>query len=287
MARKKDIITTLFNSGVVTVAQPDRPFWRSNGRLAALKIRTQRILENEDSAVSATALADTASDSPMLVTRALGALCAQMLEWALSYRTIIERSADFLSAESDFQKANVVAGSPHNGWLFSIPIAQRLGLPHAMIFDDKRIVVYDDNRSSMLENASGKRFLLISDIIGGGNTYNRIWLPAINEAGGSTAAVYNIIDRRQGGSDRLVTLGIPPFSLCETDSAFFREAFEYNLIDQGQLNFALAYIADPIKSMLDFVREHPDFITKSLEGDDKTKAAATLCLESGYYSVKP
>jgi len=286
MARKKEIVTTLFNSGVVSVAQPDRPFWRPNGRLAALKIRTQRILENDDAAASATALADTATDSPMLITRALRTLCIQMMEQVQSYRTVIDRSVDFLLSEPSCQKANIVAGSPHNGWLFSIPIAHRLGLPHAMILDDKKIVVYENNRSGILESASGKKFLLISDIIGGGNTYNRIWIPAINEVGGSTVAVYNIIDRSQGGSDRLVMLGIPPFSLCETDSTFFREAFEYNLIDQGQLDFTLAYIADPIKSMLDFVREHPDFITKSLEADEKTKAAAMLCLEHGYYTAK-
>ena len=286
MARKKEIVTILFNSGVVSVAQPDRPFWRSTGRLAAVRIRTQRILENDDAAASATALADTASDSPMLITRTLGTLCKQMLERSPSYRNVIVRSADFLASEPACQKANAVAGSPNNGWLFSIPIAQRMGIPHAMIFDDKKIVLCHENRSSELDSGLGKRFLLVSDIIGGGNTYNRIWLPAINEASGLTAAVYNIIDRRQGGSDRLVTLGIPPFSLCETDAAFFREAFEYNLIDQGQLDFALAYIADPIKSMLDFVCEHPDFITKSLEGDERTKAAATLCLEHGYYTVK-
>jgi len=286
MARKKEIITTLFNSGVVCVAQPDRPFWRSTGRLAAIRIRTQRILENEDAAASATALADTASDSPMLITRTLGTLCGQMMDRSTSYRMIIDRSVDFLMSEPACQKANIVAGSPHNGWLFSIPIAQRLGLPHAMVFDDKKIVLYHENRSSELEDAPGRKFLMVGDIIGGGNTYNRVWLPAINEAGSSTAAVYNIIDRRQGGSDRLVTLGIPPFSLCETDAAFFREAFEYNLIDQEQLDFALAYIADPIKSMLDFVREHPDFITKSLEGDERSKAAAMLCLEHGYYTSK-
>ncbi len=286
MARKKEIITTLFNSGVVNVAPPDRPFWRSTGRLAAIKIRTQRILENDDTAASATALADTASDSPMLITRTLGTLCRQMMERSQSYRTVIDRSVDFLMSEPTCQKANAVAGSPHNGWLFSIPIAQRLGLPHAMIFDDKKIVLCHENRSSELESGNGRKFLLVSDIIGGGNTYNRIWLPAITEAGGSTAAVYNIIDRRQGGSDRLVTLGILPFSLCEIDSAFFREAFDYNLIDQQQLDFALAYTADPIKSMFDFVREHPDFITKSLEGDEKTKAAAMLCLEHGYYTAK-
>ena len=286
MARKKEILTTLFNSGIISVAQPDRPFWRSTGRLAALKIRTQRILENDDAAASATALADTSTDSPMLITKALRTLCMQMMERVQSYRTVIDRSVDFLLSEPTCQKANIVAGSPHNGWLFSLPIALRLGLPHVMIFDDKKMVLFDNNRSNMLENTSGKKFLLISDIIGGGNTYNRIWLPAISETGGSTVAVYNIIDRRQGGSDRLVTLGIPPFSLCETDSAFFREAFDYNLIDQGQLDFALAYIADPIKSMLDFVREHPDFITKSLEADERTKAAAMLCLEHGYYTAK-
>ncbi|HNX14073.1 MAG TPA: hypothetical protein PK854_01515 [Oscillospiraceae bacterium] len=285
MARKKEIISTLFNSGVVCVAQPDRPFWRPTGRLAAVKIRTQRILENDDAAASATALADTASDSPMLITRTLGTLCKQMLERSQAYRTVIDRSVDFLTSELSCQKANAVAGSPNNGWLFSIPIAQRMGLPHAMIFDDKKIVLYSDNRTEQ-DGIMGKKILLVSDIIGGGNTYNRVWLPAINEAGASAAAVYNIIDRRQGGSDRLVTLGIPPFSMCEIDTAFFREAFDYNLIDQGQLDFVLAYIADPIKSMLDFVRDHPDFITKSLEGDEKTKAAATLCLEHGYYTVK-
>lgn len=285
MARKKEIITTLFNSGVVSVAQPDRPFWRPTGRLAAVKIRTQRILENDDAAASASALADTASDSPMLITRTLATLCRQMMERSQSYRTVIDRSVDLLMSEPACQKANAVAGSPNNGWLFSIPIAQRMGLPHAMIFDDKKIVLYQDNRSEM-DGIPGKKFLLVSDIIGGGNTYNRVWLPAINEAGGSTAAVYNIIDRRQGGSDRLITLGIAPFALCEIDAAFFREAFEYNLIDQGQLDFVLAYIADPIKSMLDFVREHPDFITKSLEGDEKAKSAAMVCLEHGYYTAK-
>ncbi|HOP10585.1 MAG TPA: hypothetical protein PK629_03740 [Oscillospiraceae bacterium] len=286
MARKKEIITTLFESGVVSVAQPDQPFWRSTGRLAAVKIRTQRILENDDTSASATALADTASDSPMLITRTLGTLCKQMMDRSQSYRTVIERSVEFLMSEPTCQRANAVAGSPHNGWLFSIPIAQRLELPHAMIFDDKKIVLYHEGRSSELNDALGKKFLLVGDIIGGGNTYNRVWLPAINETGGSAAVVYNIIDRRQGGSDRLVTLGIPPFSLCDTDATFFREAFDYNLIDQGQLDFVLAYIADPIKSMLDFVREHPDFITKSLEGDERTKAAAMLCLEHGYYTAK-
>ena len=280
------LVSGLFSSGAITVSPPQRPFWRSIGRLTAIKLRMPALLGGVRAQTASSALAQTAVGSPLLMTGTLLGFCQDALNTARLYALTVEKSVEFITRELLPMGINCVASSPHNGWLFSLPVAQNLGLAHVMIMDNKQLVRFFNGRSEIITSDANMRALVIADVIGGGRTFYNPWLEAISDVGGRTVACHTVTDRRMGGSERLISDGIACGSLCDIDDELFDCAAQLGAITAEQAEFAKRYIADPVVFMNEFMLQNPDFVKRSLEGDEQERAAAQQCIERGYYTLK-
>ncbi len=72
--------------------------------------------------------------------------------------------------------------------------------------------------------------------------------------------------------------------MIEIDNLLFENALALGLINQDQNELIQEYIKNPSKSMRNFLIENPQFLEDSLQGDEKTKERAKLCIEKNLYN---
>ncbi|MGI6091212.1 MAG: hypothetical protein ACOYEL_07490 [Saccharofermentanales bacterium] len=128
----------------------------------------------------------------------------------------------------------------------------------------------------------GQQALHIADIITVASSFFRNWIPQIERTGASLKHAAAILDRGQGGRERLATAGTTLTVLGTTDAAFFARAVELGQISPRQAELCLAFLRDPDQYMADFLKEHPGFIAAEINKGGKNKERAQLALEMGY-----
>lgn len=274
----------LFDTGSVSVAVPEKPFWLSRGRLSAIRIRPGMMLGGEEVWQSAAALADIALDSPVMAWRILNEFCGRVLGESSSYACII--SCIEQAVKDGFGDAfDYIACYSDGTFAFSLPAANRLGVPCLILDEESSGVVCSSEKSRRAEELGGARVLVMSGLVAGGNRVIRQMLPAVSRMGGTAAGVFSIIDRRLGGSEMIIGAGIRFCSIWGIDGGFFDSACGKGFISAAQCEFAKEYIADPIGSMADFLKRNPDYIERSLRGDRASREAAQLCVKNNYYKI--
>ena len=128
-----------------------------------------------------------------------------------------------------------------------------------------------------------RRDWFFSNIIA--SSFIRAWIPAIQNLGGELIWSLSVVDRMQGGKERLEDLGIQSYSLVSIDETLFEEAFTKGIIDESQFALVSKFVKDPDGSMEKFVKEHPDFIENALHSDAKTAGRAQLCIDNHFYGL--
>ena len=91
-----------------------------------------------------------------------------------------------------------------------------------------------------------------------------------------------IVDRMQGGSELLKSLGVSSHSLVQINEDIFSKALEKGYINNHQYDMVIRYMENPDKFMEDFFENNPEFIEKSLNSGGITAQRARLCIESGF-----
>ena len=155
--------------------------------------------------------------------------------------------------------------------------------PHITIFKDLDCLLFDKGTASKEDKISSNKILHIADLITEASSYERAWIPAIRNLEGNIKWSLVVVDRLQGGASVLNNYKIASHALVNVDKALFLKAFEMGIIKKQQLDMIMAYIDDPHESMKIFIKEHPEFITESLNSDPKTVERAKLCIEKRIY----
>lgn len=94
-----------------------------------------------------------------------------------------------------------------------------------------------------------------------------------------------VVDRMQGGKDKLEAEGVKSFSLVNVDTSLFKTAFDMGIINKKQLDMLNKFFADADGSMKEFLIAHPEFLENSLNGDEKTKKRAQLLVDNNLYGL--
>lgn len=128
----------------------------------------------------------------------------------------------------------------------------------------------------------GQQALHIADIITVASSFFRNWIPQIERTGARLKHAAAILDRGQGGRERLATAGTTLTVLGTTDAVFFARAVELGQISPRQAELCLAFLRDPDQYMADFLKDHPGFIAAEINKGGKNKERAQLALEMGY-----
>lgn len=277
----------LFETNAVKVCHGDKPFWLTSGKISAYFINTHFVYGSEDEASTFLHfIDDNMGDALDLPKKLLDKVKAQY-DTNEIYHHVIDEMISFIKNTISLDEIDYISGGERRDWFFSIIIAYLLDKPHITIFKNLSTYVSDSKMENTkpVTSIAGKKVLHVTDLITIASSFVRAWIPAIQDLGGELIWALSVVDRMQGGKERLEALGLKSYSLVSIDESLFQMAFEKGIIDNAQLELVRDFIKDPDGSMEKFVKEHPEFIQNALNADEKTAKRARLCIDSHFYGL--
>lgn len=204
------------------------------------------------------------------------------------YKDVIDEMIEFIKSNINIDEIDYISGGERRDWFFSNIIANKLKIPHITIYKDLSTVVNDYTFENKLDKESikGAKVLHIADLITEASSYIRAWIPAINDLGGKIMWSTVVVDRMQGGCEKLENENIKSLSIIQIDEGLFKNAYDMNIINENQFEMLKNFYENPDDTMRNFLISHPEFLENALKSDEKTAARAKLCIESNLYNLK-
>jgi orotate phosphoribosyltransferase len=277
----------LFETNAVKVCHGDKPFWYTSGKIGPYFINTHFVYGSEAEAAEFLSFIDENKDDKLNLPKKLLDKVLKQYNENTIYHDVVDEMIDFIKSNINIDEIDCISGGERRDWYFSVIAAYLLEKPHLTIFKDLGTVEsdYTFNNTSVATSLNEKKVLHIADLMNQASSYIRAWIPAIQNLGGELVWSLVLVDRMQGGKERLEDLGIKSYSVTQIDEALFQVAFEKGIIDEAQFELVREFIKDPEGSMETFVKEHPEFIEQSLHADAKTAGRAQLCIDSHFYNL--
>ena len=257
------------------------------GKIGPYFINTHFVYGSEEEAVTLLNFIDENKNDAYHFPKELFNLVKKQYDTNTIYRNVIDEMLSFIKNTISVDDIDYISGGERRDWFFSIILANLLEKPHITIFKDLSTYVSDSNfeNTKKISSIAGKKVLHITDLITIASSFIRAWIPAIQNLGGELIWSLSVVDRMQGGKERLQDLGIQSYSLVSIDESLFQDAYEKQIIDKVQLDLVCEFIKDPDGSMEVFIKEHPDFIENALHADEKTAGRAKLCMDNHFYGL--
>lgn len=277
----------LFETNAIKVCHSDQPFWLTSGKISAYFINTHFIYGSENDATELLTFIDENKDDKLTLPKKLFEKVKAQYDNNSIYHDVIDQMMAFIKENINVDEIDFISGGERRDWYFSIILAYLLNKPHITIFKDLSTLVsdYHFENTEIISSIPGKKVLHITDLITVASSYIRAWIPAIQNLGGELIWSFSVVDRMQGGKERIEDLGIKSYSIVMVDKELFKTAFQKNMIDESQFHLVCNFIDDPDGSMETFIKEHPDFIENALHADEKTAGRAKLCLDNHFYNL--
>lgn len=278
----------LFETNAVRVSYGDQPFWYTSGKIGPYFVNTHFLYGSEEEANTfLDFINENVSQRDTLPKKLFEEVIKQYENNAI-YHDVVDEMIHFIRSNIPVDEIDYISGGERRDWYFSIIAAYILDKPHLTIFKDLTVKQSDSHFETTQDctSISGKKVLHIADLMNQASSYIRAWIPTIQRLEGELVWSLVLVDRLQGGKERLNDLGIQSFSLTQIDSELFESAFEKGIIDQSQLDLVLSFIKAPDESMREFLLSHPDFLENALRSDEKTAGRAKLLIENDLYHLK-
>lgn len=282
-----DIMSYLFQTNAIKICEENKPFWYTSGKIGPYFINTHFVYGNEKDAVELLSFIDESlSDKNTLPKKVFEKVLAQYNENEI-YKNVINTMKEYIEKNIDISQIDYISGGERRDWFFSNILAYLLNKPHISIYKDLSTIVSssDFENSEIVTNLENKKVLHVADLITVASSYIRAWIPAIKNLGANICWSCVVVDRMQGGKDKIEAEGIKSLSLVNIDSTLFQKALDLKLINENQLEMLNNFFKDPDGSMRKFLIEHPEFLENALNSDDKTKKRAKLLVDGNLYHL--
>ncbi len=282
-----DIMSYLFETKAIKFCEENKPFWYTSGKIGPYFINTHFVYGNEKDAVELLSFIDEAlSDHNTLPKKVFEKTLKQYQENNI-YKDVINTMKNYIEENIDINEIDYISGGERRDWFFSNIIAHLLNKPHISIYKDLSTVISDSNFETTKEvsNIDGAKVLHIADLITVASSYIRAWIPAIENLGGNICWSCVVVDRMQGGKEKLADKNVKSLSLANVDSNLFRKALEMGVINTTQLEMLEGFFANPDETMRNFLINHPEFLENALNSDEKTKKRAQLLVDGNLYNL--
>lgn len=277
----------LFETNAVKVCHSDKPFWYTSGKIGPYFINTHFVYGSEEDAANFLSFIDENKDDKLNLPKKLLDKVLDQYKNNSIFHDVVNEMIEFIKSNINVDEIDCISGGERRDWYFSVIASYLLEKPHLTIFKDLSSVESDSRfeNTKVATSLNGKKVLHIADLMNQASSYIRAWIPAIQNLGGELVWSLVLVDRMQGGKERLEDLGIRAFSIAQIDESLFQVAFEKGIIDNAQFDLVREFIKDPDGSMEKFVKEHPEFIENALHADAKTAGRAKLCIDSHFYGL--
>ncbi len=283
---KNKLISWLFKTNAVRVCPENKPFWYTSSKIGPYYINTHFLYGNEEKANSLLKVIDVCKENKMNCSKIILELAYKNYETDEIYRGLIISMCEYIKDNFDLKNINYISGGERRDWFFSLIIANILKVPHITIFKDLSAVLYDNGVSTEIKDIKNANVLHIADIITEASSYVRAWIPAIQALNGNLKYSLVVIDRLQGGAEKLNSAGVESHALMNVDKNLFDGAQDEGYITAAQHQMLMDYLEAPTETMRAFLKEHPEFIENSLKADEKTAERAKICIEQDIYGLK-
>lgn len=283
-----NLISYLFETNAVRVCPKDKPFWYTSGKIGPYFINTHFVYGSEEDANELLDFINAEKDKKLELPKPLFEKVKKQYEENKIYKDVIDEMISYIKANINIDEIDYIAGGERRDWFFSYMASYILGKEHITLFKDLDSVISNSNFSSTTpsHDITGKKVLHIADLMNQGSSYIRAWIPAIQTLGGELVWSLVVVDRVQGGNERLQSLGIKTLSMAKIDETLFSTALEKGVINANQFEMICKYIDNPDDTMRDFLVAHPEFLENALNSDAKTAGRAHLCVDGDLYNLK-
>ena len=203
------------------------------------------------------------------------------------YHNVIDTMKNYITQNINIEEIDYISGGERRDWFFSNMIAYLLDKPHISIYKDLSTIVSDSKfeKSETVTNLEGKKVLHIADLVTVASSYIRAWIPAIKNIGGQMCWSCVVVDRMQGGKEKIEAEGVKAFSLVNVDNTLFETAYKNKIINENQLEMLEKFFENPDETMKQFLIKHPNFLENALHADEKTAKRAKLLVDGNLYGL--
>lgn len=282
-----NVISYLFKTNAIKFCDENKPFWYTSGKIGPYFINTHFIYGNEDDAKSLLSFIDEQLSDKMALPKNVFEKVLNQYQTNEIYKNVIDTMIDSIKSNIDIDEIDYVSGGERRDWFFSNIVAHLLNKPHISIYKDLSAVVSDSNfeTTSKLDNINNKKVLHVADLVTVASSYIRAWIPAIENLGGKMCWSCVVVDRMQGGTEKIKEHGILPLSLVQVDKTLFEKAFQMGVITTSQQKMLNNFFDNPDETMKNFLINHPEFLENSLNSDEKTAKRAKLLIDGNLYGI--
>ncbi len=283
-----NLVSYLFKTNSFKVCPDNKPFWYTSGKIGPYFINTHFLYGSEGEATQFLSYIDAEKDNKIELPKKIFEKTLNQYNNNAIYKEVIDEMVSFIKNTLNVDEIDYVSGGERRDWFFSNIVANLLGKPHITIFKDLSTVVsnQDFSETSVKTNLNGKKVLHVADLITAASSYVRAWIPAVQSLGAEIIWSVVVVDRMQGGNDRLKSLGIDAYSLVQIAPDMFKKALDLGIISEEQNAMLNKFFEDPDGTMRKFLIEHPEFLENALKSDEKTVVRARLCIEGDLYGLK-
>lgn len=282
-----DIISYLFETNAIKFCEENKPFWYTSGKIGPYFINTHFVYGNEDDAKSLLSFIDEQLSDKMALPKNVFEKVLNQYQTNEIYKNVIDTMIDSIKSNIDIDEIDYVSGGERRDWFFSNIVSHLLNKPHISIYKDLSAFVSDSNfeTTNKLNNINNKKVLHIADLVTVASSYIRAWIPAIENLGGKMCWSCVVVDRMQGGTEKIKEHGILPLSLVQVDKTLFEKAVQMGVIATSQQEMLNNFFDNPDETMKNFLINHPEFLENSLNSDEKTAKRAKLLIDGNLYGI--
>jgi len=282
-----DIMSYLFSTNAIKFCPENKPFWYTSGKIGPYFINTHFVYGSEKEAVEFLEYIDECLSDKYSLPEKIFKKILQQYEENNIYKDVIDSMKQYIEQNINLNEVDYISGGERRDWFFSNIIAYLLKKPHITIYKDLTTIVspYDFSCSEEIKDLSGKNVLHITDLVTVASSFIRAWIPAIRNIGGNLLWTCYVVDRKQGGTEKIEAEGVKALPLVNVDTSLFKHALDTNIINEAQFEMLNKFFKEPDETMKQFLIEHPEFLQNALNEDEKTKKRATLLVESNLYGL--
>lgn len=282
-----DLMSYLFETNAIRFCEENKPFWYTSGKIGPYFINTHFVYGNEKDAVELLSFIDECLADKLTLPEKVFEKVLKQYETNEIYKNVINTMKNYIEKNIDVAEIDYISGGERRDWFFSNMIAYLLNKPHLSIYKDLSVVESDSNfeNAKPISSLDGKKVLHVADLITVASSYIRAWIPSIRNLGSEICWSCVVVDRMQGGKDKIEAEGVKSLSLVQVDKNLFKRAHELNIINESQVAMLDAFFENPDESMKQFLIDHPEFLKNSLNADEKTRKRAQLLVDGNLYGL--
>lgn len=282
-----DLASYLFETNAIRFCEENKPFWYTSGKIGPYFINTHFVYGSEKEASDFLSYIDECLADKMSLPEKIFKKILEQYNKNEIYHNVINHMKEVIEKNIDLSTIDYISGGERRDWFFSNIISYLLHKPHLTIYKDLSIVCSDSEFTSTkpISDLNGKSVLHIADLVTVASSYIRAWIPAIKAINGNMKYSCVVVDRMQGGREKIEAEGVKFYSLINVDDSLFEMAYKKGIINENQLEMLKGFFKNPDETMKQFLINHPEFLENALNSNEKTRKRANLLVDGNLYGL--